>query len=107
MPLQVHGGAPTLIIRRAAYESAGLVRAAIDDRLGLTPDEFRVEADLLAVGPVLDADAFAALLEDLERLGLAYYDDFFELSGNWPDWLTVFAAPSEPTGRNSPSQPHS
>lgn len=106
MPLPIHSGAPTLIIRRAAYEKAGLVRAAVDARLGLTPDEFRVEGEIVAIGPVFDGDAFGALLQDLEQLGLAYYDDFFELTGNWPGWFTVLAGPSPAAGRSSPSQPH-
>ena len=72
MPLQIHPGAPTLFIRRTAYEHARLVRAALD-----------------------------------ERLGLAYYDDFFELSGNWPEWLSVFAGSVGAPGRRSPSHPHS
>lgn len=104
MPLTVRTGAPTLFIRRAAYESAGLVRAAVDERLGLTDNEFAVEGDVVAIGPVYDADAFAAFVAELERLGLAYYDDFFELTGNWPDWLGVMASGSRP-GRSNPSQP--
>ena len=32
---------------RRAYEASGLTRATIDERLGLTPDEFRVEGDLV------------------------------------------------------------
>lgn len=104
MPLPIPSGAPTLVIRRDAYERAGLARAAIDERLGLTDQEFRVEGDLVLIGPVHDADAFASFLEELETLGLSFYDDFFELSGNWPDWLTVLAG-SGARGRSSPSQP--
>lgn len=107
MPLQIPAGAPTLFIRRRAYERSGLVRASLDERLGLTPEEFRVEGDVVAIGPVYDAEAFAALLDELELLGLVYYDDFFELSGNWPEWLSVFAGAVGGTGRSSPSQPHS
>ncbi|MGH7680093.1 MAG: hypothetical protein ACRENU_16610 [Gemmatimonadaceae bacterium] len=107
MPIQIHAGAPTLCIRREAYERTGLVRAAVDERLGLTADEFRVEGDVVAIGPVHDADAFARLLEELESIGLVYYDDFFELSGNWPEWLAVFAGSRGAVGRSSPSQPHS
>ena len=94
MALNVASGAPTLLIRRAAYESAGITRAAIDDRLGLTPDEFRVEGDLVAIGPLHGAagDALGDLVTDLEALGLIYFDDFFELSGSWPEWLHVFAS---------------
>ena len=106
MPLIIRSGAPTLIVRRASYERLGLVRAAIDERLGLTADEFRVEGDIIAIGPVYDADAFAAFIEEIERLGLQYYEDFFELSGNWPDWLGVLAGATGPAGRSSPSQPH-
>ena len=107
MPLQIHAGAPTLFIRREAYERTGLVRAAVDERLGLTADEFRVEGDVVAIGPAHDADAFARLLAELESIGLVYYDDFFELSGNWPEWLAVFAGSLGAPGRSSPSQPHS
>jgi len=28
---------------------------------------------------------------ELETRGLVYFDDFFELSGNWPSWLSIFA----------------
>lgn len=104
MPLPIKTGAPTLVMRRAAYERSGLVRASIDSLLGLTDEEFRVEGDVVVIGPVFDAEAFAQFLEELERLGLAFYDDFFELSGNWPDWLVVLAGPLGP-GRSRPSQP--
>ena len=105
MPLPIRSGAPTLLIRRPAYERSGLVRSAVDERLGLTADEFRVERDMVAIGPVYDGQALAVLLDDLERLGLVYYDDFFELSGNWPDWLSVLVGAETGPGRNSPSQP--
>lgn len=107
MAIQIHSGAPTLFIRRSAYEGSGLVRATLDRRLGLTDDEFRVEGDIVAIGPVFDADAFGTLVDELEHLGLQYYDDFFELSGNWPEWLAVFTGSSAGPGRSRPSQPHS
>ena len=90
MALSVSAGAPTVFVRRAAYETSGIARAAIDERLGLTPDEFRVDGDLIAIGPLPAAgDALSAFIEDLERSGLVYFDDFFEMSGNWPEWLAV------------------
>jgi hypothetical protein len=89
MPLEIPASNPTLIVRRDAYERANLVRAAIDERLGLTADEFRVEGDLVVIGPILDEEGLGALVADFEALGLAYFDDFFEMSGNWPEWLKV------------------
>ena len=58
----------------------------------LTPaDEFRVEGELIAIGPLYDENAFGDLTEQLEALGLVYFDDFFEMTGNWPAWIGVFA----------------
>lgn len=82
MPIDVPAGVPTLFIRKSAYDRSGLTRAALDERLNLAADEFRVERDLITIGPIHAADAFPVLLEDLERLGLVYFDDFFELSGS-------------------------
>ena len=91
MPLPISAAAPTLFIRREAFERSGLTRAALDERLGLTEEEFRVEGTLVAVGPIPGEVALTALVDELETLGLAYFDDFFELSGNWPDWLQLYA----------------
>jgi hypothetical protein len=91
MPLQAPAGAPTMVIRRKAFEASGLTRAMIDARLNLTPDEFRVEGGIVAVGPIHEEPSLVALIEELEGLGLRYFDDFFELSGNWPEWLKLFA----------------
>jgi len=96
MPLSISDGAPTLLIKRSAYEKSGLTRAGIDERLGLTPDEFRVEGNLVAIGPIYgaDGDSLGDLIAELEKVGLVYFDDFFELTGNWPEWLKLFATAS-------------
>jgi hypothetical protein len=93
MALTITSGAPTLFVRRSAYEASGLTRAAIDERFDLTPDEFRVEGDLVAIGPLYSAgETVSELIAAFEAIGLVYYDDFFELSGNWPEWLRVHAS---------------
>ncbi len=94
MALTIAPGAPTILIRRKAYESSGLERKRVDEWLGLTPDEFRVERDLVAIGPIYsgDGDVISEFIAELERIGLVYFDDFFELSGNWPEWLSVHAS---------------
>ena len=89
MPLPVTHGVPTLFIRRAAYERAGIARATLDERLGLTDAEFQVDGELVALGPIYDVEALGTLVDELEGAGLAYYEDFFELSGSWPEWLEI------------------
>ena len=91
MPLKISADASTLLIRRAAFESIGLTRAGIDGLLGLTDEEFRLEEDLIVIGPVFDASVLSDLVTDLEKRGLVYFEDFFELSGNWPAWLSIYA----------------
>lgn len=92
LPLNIPSGAPVLVIRRAMYEARGLKRSEIDERLQLTADEFRVEGGLVVLGPIhAGADEVADFIDELEKAGLTYFEDFFELSGNWPDWLQLFA----------------
>jgi hypothetical protein len=92
MPLPIASGAPTLFIRRASYEQSGIDRSSLDERLGLTQEEFRVEGGLIAIGPISGEDSLADVIAELESSGLTYFDDFFELSGNWPEWLKIFCA---------------
>ncbi|MDH5233866.1 MAG: hypothetical protein OEW77_02835 [Gemmatimonadota bacterium] len=91
MPLKLTTAAPTLLVKREAFERAGLTRAGIDQWLNLTPDEFRVEGGLIAIGPVYDEDGLQALVGAFEEKGLVYFDEFFEMSGNWPEWLALWA----------------
>ena len=91
MPLKLPHDAPTLLIRKHAFEKHALARADFDTALHLTDEEFRVEGDLIAVGPIYDATGLAQVVEELESRGLVYFDDFFDLSGRWPEWLMVYA----------------
>ena len=91
MPLDIAHGRPTLIIRRTAFERSGISRAALDEQLGLTADEFRVEGALVCIGPIPADDALQDLIGELEETGLRHFEDFFDLSGNWPDWLQLYA----------------
>jgi hypothetical protein len=91
MPLELSHSRPVVLIRQAAFERSGIVRSALDERYNLTIDEFRTEDGLVLVGPLPSDDLLSTLISDLEESGLAYFDDFFELSGNWPEWLTLYA----------------
>jgi hypothetical protein len=94
MALTIQQGAPSILVVRRAYEASGIARATIDERLGLTPEDFRVEGGLVVIGPIYGGgeDALGDVIAELERAGLRYFDDFFELSGNWPEWLRVLAS---------------
>jgi hypothetical protein len=91
MALEVAHGHAVILIRQSAFERSGITRSAIDERYNLTADEFRVEEGLVVLGPLPSADVVPQLIDDLEQSGLVYFDDFFELTGNWPEWLTVYA----------------
>ena len=89
MPLTIDSGRPSILIRREGYESAGVVRSDLDLRFNLTDAEFRVEGNLVVLGPLPSDDLIGPIIDYLEEAGLAYFDDFFELSGNWPEWLRI------------------
>lgn len=91
MPLELPQNNAVMLIRQSAFEASGITRAGIDERYNLTADEFRVEDGLVLVGPLPSDDALSTLINDLEQSGLVYFDDFFDLSGNWPEWLTLYA----------------
>ena len=96
MPLELPSSHPSLIIRRQSFERVGFVRSAIDERLGLTDQEFRVEGSLIVVGPIFDSEALLTLIQDFESAGLVYYEDFFDVGGLWPDWLAVYIREKAP-----------
>ena len=91
MPLIVPQGLPTVFIRKDAFERAGLNRLEIDSLFNLTDTEFRVEGELIAIGPLPSDDTFGLVTGYFESKGLVYFDEFFELSGNWPEWLRLYA----------------
>ena len=91
MPLAVTHGLATIFMRKEAFERAGLTRNEIDSMFNLTDQEFRVEGDLIAIGPLPSDEMIGPMLEYLEAKGLNYFDDVFELSGNWPDWVRLYA----------------
>jgi hypothetical protein len=98
MPLELSHDRAVILIRQSAFERSGLSRQAIDERYGLTDDEFRVEDGLVALGPLPSEDMLPELIADLEESGLTYFDDFFELSGNWPEWLVIYVRGSKGRG---------
>jgi len=90
VPLTIDSGRPSILVRREGYENAAIVRADLDSRFNLTDAEFRVEGNLVVIGPLPSDDLIGPIVDHLEKAGLAYFDDFFELSGNWPEWLRMY-----------------
>jgi hypothetical protein len=91
MALELAHSQAVVLIRQTAFERSGIARSAIDERYTLTADEFQVEEGLVVLGPLPSNDMLPDLISDLEESGLVYFDDFFELSGNWPEWLLLYA----------------
>jgi hypothetical protein len=91
MPVELNHGRPVILIRRDPYERSGIIREALDQRYSLTADEFFVEGGLIRIGPLPSDDLLSVLISELEESGLVYFDDLFEMSGNWPDWLKLYA----------------
>jgi hypothetical protein len=91
MPLSISSGLPTLFIRKDAFERQSLIRSEIDSTFNLTDAEFRVEGNLVAIGPLPSDEIIGPMIEFLENRGIVYFDDMMELSGNWPTWLRLFA----------------
>lgn len=92
MAQEIPAGHSMLFIKRDAYERAGITREAIDRRLNLTADEFRVDGSLVLIGPLRDDTALREVLDDFEKAGLSYFDEYFELSGNWPEWIRIYVS---------------
>ena len=91
MPLSVPAGLPTILIKKESFERAGIQRLEIDSLLNLTAEEFRVEGGLISIGPLPSDDMLTMVIAYFESKGLVYFDEFFELSGNWPEWLRLYA----------------
>ena len=99
MPIEVLHNQAVVLIRQSSFERVGLNRQVIDERYNLTDEEFRVEEGLVVIGPLPSDDLLPDLIQALEKSGLVYFDDFFDLSGNWPEWLALYARAAK--GRRS------
>jgi hypothetical protein len=82
-------GRSSILIKKEAYERSGIGRGELDTRFNLTDAEFRVEGRLVILGPLPTDEMAGEIVDYLETSGLVYFEEFFELSGNWPDWLRV------------------
>ncbi len=43
--------------------------------------------ELISFGPSFGEEALKEYVKRLQKLGLEYWDDFFEFKGDYPDWI--------------------
>ena len=74
-----------IIVRRPALAERGVswadLLSALEVSVPLDSNE-----SLASFGPHFGREAVDEFLRRLTRLGLVYFDDFFEFSGEWPLW---------------------
>jgi hypothetical protein len=79
-----------LLVRRKALEESGVslgdVLTALEVGEPLDENEY-----LISFGPHFGQEALDTMTQRLTTLGLRYFDDFFEFSGDYPKWC-VFKA---------------
>ena len=80
-----------LVVRRASLKERGVswtaLLAALEVAKPLDSDEF-----ILSFGPHFGSEALATFTSRLSELGLRYFDDFFEFSGDFPKWCQFSVA---------------
>jgi hypothetical protein len=84
-----------LIVRRKALVERGvdLRDLFISMEVG---ERFDASGDLLSFGPHFGREATDAMISRLTKLGLVYFDDFFEFCGDYPPWC-VFRGDYHPS----------
>jgi hypothetical protein len=95
VPILIEGGRSSILITRAAFERMKLTRADIDRTFNLTDQEFKVEGQLVVLGPLPSDDLAEEIFVWLEGHGLVHFEDFFDLTGNWPEWLNLYVMSKE------------
>ncbi len=79
-----------LLVRRKALEERGVswgdLLNALEVRKPLDENEY-----LISFGPHFGQASMDTITQRLTTLGLSYFDDFFEFSGDYPKWC-VFKA---------------
>jgi hypothetical protein len=90
MPIVLQPIQSSLIIRKSMFEQARVHRSEVDFTFNLTDLEFHVEGELVVIGPLPNEELAGRIADWLEQHGLVYFEDYFELSGNWPEWLRLY-----------------
>ena len=64
---------------------------ATDGRYAKSAARVQNKAELLPmIAAAMRTRSRADWIEAFEKAGLVFFDDFFEMPGNWPEWLALF-----------------
>lgn len=74
-----------IIVRRSSLGERGVDFSTL---LKILEAEFPLDIDegLISFGPCFGQEALDQIVVDLSKIGLVYFDDFFEFVGDFPDW---------------------
>ena len=82
-----HAGTEAAVAAARRGARTGLITSALETigQMSCNP-----AIGCVAKGTVVrEVDALGTLVDELEQTDLVYFDDYFELSGSWPEWLSV------------------
>jgi hypothetical protein len=74
-----------IVVRLASLNERGINFEQLLDALE-TSSPFDSNDEIASFGPHFGGEALATLIRRLSDLGLEYFDDFFEFSGDFPRW---------------------
>jgi len=79
-----------IIIRRAALTERNVAWANVLGALE-TSEPLDSSETLISFGPHFGPEALDEFVRRLTSLGLVYFDDFIQFSGDWPGWCKFMA----------------
>ena len=80
-----------IVVRLASLNEQGIPLEKLLIALE-TSSPFDGNAEIASFGPHFGAEALETLVRRLSDLGLKYFDDFFEFSGDFPKWCIFWVS---------------
>jgi hypothetical protein len=74
-----------MVVRLASLSERGITLEELLAALEASAP-FDINDEIASFGPHFGGEALGALVRRLSDLGLEYFDDFFESSGDFPKW---------------------
>jgi hypothetical protein len=84
-----------IVLRLASLDERGVSLDRILRALEVSAP-FDGNSEIASFGPSFGQEALDVFLHRLSDLGLQYFDDFFEFSGDFPKWCIFTASATRP-----------